>query len=355
MMDYLTRKYFQFIKMIDRIVLKLSFIHERAWAKKLRREHLKQSGKKSVLTRKLKREIKDYCKERFGSRSYWTHLAKLTEIKGEFTRGWIPEDYFKYILEPKLNPKAYVNLGDMRSIDHRRFGDFAIKPLFLFIMNNFYNADFEVIEVDEVRKALEEYNETIVLKQEFSWGGKDVRVIHSTDFKPEQLQKDFNYIIQPFLKQHSVLNELYPHSVNTIRVITFQKKNGSIEVLYHMLRFGVDGIKVDNLSSGGECIYIDPTGRAAKSGYTYWGLQTGEFHKNTGYRFADLQIPGFHKIGDACINAHQKYPYLRMIGWDICLHESGEPKLIEWNTDSPSFTWEDALFGPFLTDDSEIQ
>jgi len=43
-----------------------------------------------------------------------------------------------------------------------------------------------------------------------------------------------------------------------------------------------------------------------------------------------------------------------LIGWDVCINESGEPKLIEWNTHRPSFTWEDALFGPFLADDQEL-
>jgi len=222
-------------------------------------------------------------------------------------------------------------------------------------MNNFYNADFEVVEADKVMEFLDDYKDTIVVKQEFGWGGKEVRVIHSTEFAPEQLRRNNNYIIQPFIKQHKVLNELYPHSVNTFRVVTFQKKDGTIEVLFTMLRFGVDGIKVDNLTSGGQCIYLDPSGKAAKFGYDYWGLQTGEQHKNTGYRFADLEIPMFHKIGDACIRSHQKYPYLRFIGWDVCLHESGEPKLIEWNTDGPSLTWEDALFGPFFPDDSEFE
>jgi len=354
MIAFLRKKYFQFLKLIDNIVLRLSYLHSRSEARKYRREFLKRNGEKPVLTRQIKKDIKAYCKERFGSAAFWSHLAYLTEINGEFVRGWIPEDYFRYVLEPKLNPTSYVNLGDMRSIDHRRFGDFAIRPLFLRIMNNFYNADFEVVEPDQLRKSLEDYNDTIVVKQEFGWGGKEVRVIHSKKFAPEQLRRGTNYIIQPFIKQHKVLNELYPHSVNTFRVVTFQKKNGSIKVLFTMLRFGVDGIKVDNLTSGGQCIYIDPSGKVAKYGYDYYGVSTGEQHKNTGYRFADLEIPHFHKIGDACIRAHQKYPYLRFIGWDVCLHESGEPKLIEWNTDGPSLTWEDALFGPFFPDDSEF-
>jgi len=130
MIAFLRKKYFQFLKLIDNVVLRLSYLHSRSEARRFRKEFLKRSGRTPVLTRQVKKDIKDYCRERFGSPAFWPHLANLAEIKGEFVRGWIPEDYFRYVLEPKLNPTAYVNLGDMRSIDHRRFGDFAIKPLF---------------------------------------------------------------------------------------------------------------------------------------------------------------------------------------------------------------------------------
>jgi hypothetical protein len=354
MIGYLTDKYFRLVKVNKRIVLKMSLFYSRRQALKYRKDFRKRGGK-SVLTRQVKKEIKQYCKERFGSAAYWPHVAFFTETRGEFIRGMIPEDYFTYVLEPRFNPLKYSNLGDMRTRDHKRFGEFAIKPLLLFISGNFYNADFEVVDEGKLKEILRDYDDTIVVKQEFGWGGKQVRVIHSSEFSPEQLLKGENYIIQPFLKQYKPLNELYPHSVNTIRVITFLKKNGTIEVLYTMLRFGVDGIKVDNLSSGGQCLYIDPSGKPAESAVDFYGLKAGEQHKNTGYRFADIELPMLPRIKEKCISSHEKYPYVRMIGWDICVDESGEPKLIEWNTQSPSYAWEDALFGPFLTDDLELQ
>jgi len=55
------------------------------------------------------------------------------------------------------------------------------------------------------------------------------------------------------------------------------------------------------------------------------------------------------------IEGHQKNPYVRMIGWDVCIDEHGKPKLIEWNTHRPSYTWEDVLFGPFFLDNDEFQ
>jgi hypothetical protein len=353
MIVYLTDRYFRLLKSIGKISFKFRLVYSRFAGHGYRRQYLRKGGK-SIITREIKKEIKAYCRERFGSAAYWPHLAYFTEMRGEFIKGWIPHDYFQHVLEPRLNPPAYHNLGDMRTSDHRRFGDFAIQPLFLFISGNFYNPNFERVDQGKVTEFLSHYNNCIVQKQEFGFGGKQVRVMHSSEFEPDRLKRGINYIIQPFIKQYKVLNDLYPDSVNTFRVITFLRKDGTVELKYALLRFGVNGIKVDNLSSGGQCLYFEPDGRPSKIAYDTTGHQVGPTHINTGFRFEDLDIPMFPEIIKKCINSHQQFPYIRLVGWDVCINEAGEPKLIEWNTHRPSYTWEDALFGPFLTDDQEL-
>jgi hypothetical protein len=308
-----------------------------------------------VVTGKMKKSIKAYARERFGSAAYWPGVALAAEMRGEFIKGWIPFDYFFHVLEPSLNPPGYSSLGDIRTLDYRRFGDFAIKPLLQFITGVFYNGDCKPVGAREMHRILSDYNESIVIKQEFGWGGKQVRVMHSSEFTPELLQKDFNYVIQPFLKQYRILHDLHPESVNTFRVLTFRKKDGSVEVLFTYLRFGVDGSRVDNLSSGGQCVLFDSSGKPEKTAIDEFGLRCGERHKNSGIRFADLEIPMFHEILDKCVSTHQEYPHVRLVGWDICVDESGALKLIEWNSSQPGFSWEDALFGPFFPDDQEFK
>jgi len=354
MIHYLLDGYFRLRKSIGKISIRIKLVYSRAAGHRYRRQYLRRGGE-TIIDRKVKKEIKAYCRERFGSAAYWPHLAYFTEMRGEFIKGWIPHDYFTLVLEPRLNPAAYHNLGDMRTRDHRRFGDFAIEPLFLFISGNFYSPEYKLVEKGEVQEFMARYDDTIVQKQEFGFGGKQVEVMHSSRFNPELLNKRINYIIQPYIKQYPLLSELYPHSVNTFRVITFLRKDGKVELKYAMLRFGVNGIKVDNLSSGGQCLYFEPDGKPSKTGYDTYGHQVGERHINTGYRFADLKIPMFHELTEKCRTAHEQFPYIRLIGWDVCINESGEPKLIEWNTHRPSFTWEDALFGPFLADDQELE
>ena len=357
MIEFIIDRYFRFINLMNRLVRRLRIGYSRWDTHKERRKFVRRAGKK-VVNRQVKKSMKAYARERFGSAGYWPHLAHFAEIRGEFIKGWIPGDYFKYILEPKLNPKAYHNLGDVRTLDYKRFGDFAIRPLFQIISGIYYGPDCRVLDRSELNEILAAHNDTIVIKQEFGWGGLQVKIMHSSEFNKKMIKKNHlhhhNYVIQPYIRQYKMLSDLYPHSVNTLRVTSFLKKDGTVDVKFVILRFGVDGSKVDNLSSGGHCIHIDNDGRPSKLSYDYMCFPAGETHKNTGFRFADLKLPMFPEVIETCKRLHQQYPYNRLIGWDVCINEQGRPKLLEWNTHFPTFYLEDALFGPFFPDDSEF-
>jgi hypothetical protein len=354
MIEYLKDKYFRLNRSFMRLVLKSKLKYTRREIHQARRLVARNAGG-SAMTPEIKRAIKQYARERFGSAAYWPGLALAVEMRREFVKGCIPFDYFYYTLEPKLNPPRYSSIGDLRTLDYRRFGDFAIKPLCQLISGIWFNADFEPVGGPELKKILSDHNDTIVIKEEFGWGGKEVRVLHADEFIPGELAQDTNYIIQPYIKQYKPLHDLHPESVNTFRVLTFKKRDGSIEVLVTFLRFGVDGSRVDNLSSGGQCVRFDASGKPEPIGYDEFGLECGRRHKNSGIAFADLEIPMIHEIREKCISIHREYPHNRLIGWDIAVDESGALKLIEWNSSRPSFCWEDALFGPFFPDDQELK
>jgi len=346
-------RFFQCERLVKNLVLKLSITYSRIRAHRERKQVVKKIGR-SVINRQIKKSIKEYARQRFGRTNYWPYLALYTEIRGQFIKGWIPYDYFRYVFMPKINPQNYRDLSNIKTFDYRLFGEFAIRPLLVFISGIFYNTDLEIIEEGQVKKLLSDYDNTIVVKEEFGMKGKQINIIHSSEFIPGKLKKNINYIIQPYIKQYKVLNDLYPEGVNTFRVTTFLNTDGSVNIKCVILRFGVDGLKIDNLSSGGQYIYFDSSGKPSNLAYDYIGLKAGAKHKNTGYLFSDVRIPMFHKILDLCEEAHKKYPYLRLIGWDVCIDDSGEPKLIEWNAFCPSILPEDINFGPFWTDDSEI-
>jgi hypothetical protein len=341
-------------KIFEAIIRRLMISYTRNQAHILRRTIYKKRGIR-FLDRKTKKTIKQYARQRFGKASYWPYLALYTEIRGKFIKGWIPADYYRFTLLPKINPVPSVHFDALKTFDYRLFGDFAVKPLLLFINGFFYNSDLELVEQELVDTFMSEYGDEIVIKEEGGWGGEQVRVIDSSRFKVSELNKLKNYVIQPYVRQYKVLNDLYPHSVNTLRVNTFIRKNGCIEVMSVWLRFGGDGRRVDNLTSGGGYLYFHQNGIPESISYDlYTGIEKGDRHQDTGYIFSDIKIPMFKKVLDACKNAHKKYTYVRLIAWDVCIDSSGEPKLLEWNSKNPEFPYPEAKFGPFWYEDEEI-
>jgi len=329
----------------------LIIAYERNEAHYRRRNVVKKNGVK-IINRQIKESIKEYAKARFGSKSYWPFLALYTEIRGEFLKGWIPYDYYRFVLLPKINPKPASYLSDQKTFDHKLFGGFAIEPLLLFISGKCFNPEYEIIEDERLKRYLSDYDNKIVVKEECGMGGKQVRIIHSSMFIPHELKKDKNYVIQPYIKQLEVLNNLYPHSVNTFRVNTFLNNDGSVCVKYVWLRFGAEGSNVDNLSSGGYYLFFKNNGKPEEFVYD-WKLGTRLSNKSydTGFYFADLKIPMFNTMLNKCKSAHLKYPYVRLIAWDVCIDSNGEPRLIEWNTLNPDFSSQEARFGPFYPED----
>lgn len=344
---------FRFRTSLDKKGITLSIIYARFRAHRIRREVVKKNGNK-VINRQIKKSIKEYARERFGKRAYWPYLALYTEIRGEFLKGWIPYDYYRYVLLPGMNPPCFTLISEQKTYDHRLFGDFAIRPLLVYISGMFLNADFELLELEKVKKIISDQNDMIVLKEERGTQGMQIRFIHSSEFKPEMLSEQVNYIIQPYIKQYKVLNDLNSKSINTFRVTTYLKMNGSVDIKFVILRFGVDEAKVDNISTGGQFIYFDDKGNPSDSAYDVRGAVPGDRHKNSCYRFSNVKIPMFYSILEKCKAAHLKYPYIRLIGWDVCITDSGEPKLIEWNAQNPGFWYLEDILGPIWPTDEDF-
>lgn len=310
-----------------------------------RKKVILQKGYKTV-NRQLKRNLKRYSKDNFGSTSFWPYLALFTEIRGEFVNGWVPEDFYWQNLLPEWNPFPYNMICNFKGFDHRMFEGFALTPLFIVIRGNFYNSDYQMIPADQVSAFFREYDHRVVIKEEFGKGGKEVRVFESSEFGSIQIINSKNYVIQPYIEQYQILNDLYPESVNTFRVNTFIEKDGSISVRLVFLRFGSNGSKVDNLASGGRFIIFDNNGNPAKSACNKLGIDIGERHENTGYLFSELRFPMFGEMLEKCKMAHGKFPYVRIIGWDVCITKAGVPVLLEWNAGRPHIDILEGKFGP---------
>ena len=200
------------------------------------------------------------------------------------------------------------------------------------VKNVWYDAEFNVLTDEQVVEKLSTYDEFVAKPSIDSAGGAGVQFItEKMDVKKlEELKDSFknDFIIQEVLKQHECLSKIYPYSVNTVRIMTFNW-HGQIYVLSHLLRMGVNGNRVDNMVSGGVNCAIRPDGTLCNRLFNAVGTLF-EGHPNSG-SMEDKKIENFQAIVDAACESHKHLPYMGIISWDFALDENAEPVLVEFN------------------------
>lgn len=305
----------------------------------------------TIVDRRLFKEIKEYCRNAFGSESYWPWLAVYAELNGEFKKGWIPDEYYRFKLLSRMNPDKFMKFSETKTIDYKLFSDAIIEPLFFRTNGQYCRKDGKVISKSEVYRMLGDLEEEIIIKPDHSHGGKGIIFKHASELRLEELPADIDLIFQLVLKQHTVLNRLYPHSINTFRVLTYIDSEGAVHIKFMYLRFGRGGTRVDNSVSGGGWIFVHLDGKVEPVAYSSHGIAIGTRHPDTEVEYAELTFPFLQNVISLCKNTHRTFPYSRIIGWDVFVNESGEAKLIEWNADYPGFWTVEARFGPFFEEE----
>ncbi|NLY36830.1 MAG: hypothetical protein GX046_06300 [Tissierellia bacterium] len=173
----------------------------------------------------------------------------------------------------------------------------------------------------------------------FSGGkqGKHCYLFNLNPLKIENIVNNFdfirsnNFIIQKTIVQHEGINSIYKDSINTLR-IDVSHLNGKITPLSALMRFGINGSNIDNVSSGGFFVPINiETGKFRAKGFSFleYGGATYYEHPNTKFKFKDQEIPFFEEALEMAMEASNQLPDL-LVGWDIAIGPSG-PILVEGN------------------------
>ena len=249
---------------------------------------------------------------------------------------YFPHSYKEYgvLCEDKLMTYATLKAYGVSQpkllfcYDHNRFFDAANNPL----------TDIELDAVLQTSSA-----DKLFIKPRFGLGGKGITVFNKnasgkfvnesgvvldSAFFHKNLSNEF-YIVQEGLVQHEVMNTLYPHSINTFRIMT-ECINGNVRVLYALVRMGSGGQQIDNASSGGLYIKIDPeTGILAEQAFAF-NRFTFYKHPDTEFVFKDAPIESWHEAKKFTIEVAKKFREIKYMGWDIAFTIYG-PSVIELN------------------------
>lgn len=175
---------------------------------------------------------------------------------------------------------------------------------------------------------LPELGEYVFIKPLAGHKGIGIEKVKVTELRHELPEKmtaiqEQKCIIEEGIVQHPLLDSIYSKSVNTLRVATILKKDGTAQVLGCSLRCGCGDMTVDNFSSGGvqfpidvaSGIVIGPGNRCDGSHHCC--------HPDSGVQVLGMKIPHYNEIVKACTEAARTIPTSRYLGWDIAVTKSG--------------------------------
>lgn len=287
--------------------------------------------------------------------SYWkANYKKITNkgnrliesFNGTYDYRYIPDFLYATKIEHQFNSFLHSKIYSDKSLTEVLYKgkSKAILPK-TYLLNSggyFYNENREVIGKDGAIKILQSVKEAVIKPTLGGNSGKGI-IIDSFDenctgketgFELLSLINDENYVVQEIITQSKELNTLYPHSVNTFRVISFIS-NGKVNIAPISLRMGADGKKVDNIHAGGLSVGISNSNETIlkygyKLGYSDQAIKY-ESHPDTNIKFKGFKIPGIKDIVESAIILHGFTPHTGIISWDFTINEKHKPVLIEAN------------------------
>ena len=223
----------------------------------------------------------------------------------------------------KFNPKDYWHYFDNKNEFNEIFNDY-LKRKWLYLEN---------ISYDVFNSWIKDLDR-IIAKPNNDSGGHGIELLNKEDFNStkdmyEYLISKNLLLVEEVINQHKDLEEIYPKSVNTVRIITLKHKD-KVNFITAFLRIGNNNTFVDNTSSGGMLTMID-----LNRGVTLFPACDGDMniyfnHPITKCKLEGIEIPYFDELKELVTELSYKIKEINYIAWDIAITDNG-PVVVEGN------------------------
>lgn len=151
----------------------------------------------------------------------------------------------------------------------------------------------------------------------------------------EMLSGKKDWCICRYAHQADYLNEIYPDSANTLRMIVLRDTpEQEFELAFSVQRIGAGwtGL-VDNGSKGGLVANVNIATGELSHARTLHNLEVYNVHPDTGKPIKGVVIPHWEEIKASVLEVSSHFPFLDIIAWDILPTPDGFT-VIEGNTSS---------------------
>lgn len=302
-----------------------------------------------------KEEIAQVDKVYGTSLGSYRELALFKKYKG-FDPRYLSHYAYLPIIAHKLNDYHYTKMLEHKSLQgYVARGEMKHPFCYVRSVNREYYSDcMQQLSLEQAIRECIKHNTLIIKDSLDSAGGKSVEKLDLSDKNESARKKEVervfqerkcDFVIQECIKQHPSMAKFNPASINTLRVTTLYL-NGKFSVLSIVLRFGKEGMNVDNWGAGGILIGVDEKGKLHNVGYD---IRLNEFKEYHGVVFSDETLTQVPALLKAIEHEHTTcYSLSKFIGWDICFNEANEPVIIELNSSQPGVIGEQLCTGPIF-------
>lgn len=289
-----------------------------------------------------------YALDVFGNAHYAPWLRVYTAVAGKFKEGWIPDNYYGRIVIPRIKG-GYGKIGDLKGLSKVIFDTDVFPDAAYFVNGLFFSPNKVCIRRDDVSEFLFKKSEKIVFKVDSSLQGRGVFFFDKHTFDVKEIDLLGNGVFQEYIEQHPVFERFAPGSVATLRLTTAVDNDGMISVRACYLRIGRgDDTHVQSKSHVRVPINL-VDGKFSREAYlTSW--LTVEQHPDSNVEFAGNKVPSFAACVSTVTDLHKKMPFVRCVGWDVCVDKNEQIRVMEWNSDHNDIKFSEATQGPCFSD-----
>ena len=297
-----------------------------------------------VLSRQQKRTAENYSREILGSTRFAPWLYVYTLVRGEFTEGWIPDNFFGRLVCPMIN-RRLPHIASIKSLANTILHTQALPDIAYFVDGVLYDRNMSVIEGSNLRSLFRKENTAVFVKPDGSARGLGVIKIEDGDIEVTLLKKIGDCVIQEAIIQHEFFDQIISSSVATIRITTVKDNRGTISMRAAYVRLGRKNTSWVQADNSLRVPVVSKSGDLGLCGYTQdW--KKWSCHPDTGFAFARQRIPGFPSAVKLCVSLHKKIPHLSIIGWDVAIARDEVIRILEWNSEHPDIKFSEATTGP---------
>jgi hypothetical protein len=187
----------------------------------------------------------------------------------------------------------------------------------------------------------------VVFKPDQSRKGMGIQIFRSEDFDAHRFTRSFkgSGVFQRFIDQDDTLASFRPSAVATLRLNTAINERGVSELRSAHLRLGTGS---DNHVNDTSQILIPvclSEGWLYDTGYTSEWFEIG-CHPDSNVRFSGFKFPMFKEAVIAVNRLQETIPFVKCIGWDVCVDTSGQVNIMERNGRQNGIQFPEATQGP---------